>query len=144
MNRLIPATSYLILAMRERWLNLILDGSKTAEVRRTRPARPCDMPDYFYLYHKGHIHGIVKVAAWQTPECSGLTQYEWWGRACTWYHDDACLTRKEMLSYLCDAASPVVYFLGKAARFEKPITVPCRPQSWQYATPELLDIINGN
>lgn len=143
MSREIPATSYLILAMRERWLNLILDGKKTAEVRRTRPARPCDMPDYLYLYHRGHIHGMAEVRAYTVPDYPELVGF-WHRNTCAIHHKRACLTGKEMLEYLNCAAAPVVYLLGRVGRFEKPIPVPCRPQSWQYATPELLDMINGN
>lgn len=141
MNRPIQATTYLILAMREKWLNLILEGKKTAEVRRTRPAKACDMPDYLYLYHKGCIHGIAEVAGWNTPECSNVPDYAWPLSATTRTHKEACLTRREMLLYLKGASSPVVYLLGKVQRFDTPIPVPCRPQSWQYATPELLEII---
>lgn len=136
MNRPIPATSYLIIAMRERWMNLILDGKKTAEVRRTRPARPCDMPDYLYLYHKGCIHGMVEVRAHRYLPCGwfSLDKVE-----C----QEACLSGEKARGYLQLSSRGVIYKLGKVERFLKPIPVPCRPQSWQYATPELLDIING-
>ena len=142
MSRLIPATSYLILAMREKWLNLILDGKKTAEVRRTRPSSPCYMPGYLYLYHKGCIHGIAEVVGTDLFNQSGLYK-EWVFAAFRAYGEKACLTRVDFFRYLALAKSPVVYLLGRVERFLKPIPVPCRPQSWQYATPELLDIING-
>lgn len=152
MSRPIQATSYLILAMREKWLNLILDGKKTAEVRRTRPARPCDMPDYIYLYHRGHIHGMAEVRGWSVPEPDAAAIGLWAREAVREYGDMACLGGVDMFNYLTRGAvrehyrslHPVVYLLGRVERFKRPIPVPCRPQSWQYATPELLDIINGN
>ena len=136
MNRTIYATNYLILAMREKWLNLILDGKKTAEVRRTRPARPCDMPDYLYLYHRGHIHGMAEVRAYRILPCGWFSMDR--GEC-----QEACLSVEEAKRYLQTSSHCVIYKLGKVERFLKPIPVPCRPQSWQYATPELLDIING-
>lgn len=122
--------------MREKWLNLILDGKKTAEVRRTRPARPCDMPDYLYLYHRGHIHGIAEVRAFRylTSGWFSLNKGE-----C----QEACLSVEKARGYLQLSRRGVIYKLGRAQRFPKPIPVPCRPQSWQYATPELLDIIQA-
>lgn len=135
MSRLTPATSYLILAMREKWLNLILDGTKTAEVRRTHPARPCDMPDYLYLYHRGHIHGMAEVRAYRFLPCG-------WFSLDAVEVQEACLSLEEARGYLQISSRGVIYKLGRVQRFTQPIPVPCRPQSWQYATPELLDIIN--
>lgn len=135
-NRPIPATSYLILAMRERWMNLILDGKKTAEVRRTRPARPCDMPDYLYLYHKGHVHGLAEVRAYRYLP-SG------WFSLAVGECQEACLSVEDAKSYLGGSGFGVVYKLGKVQRFQKPVPVPCRPQSWMYATTELRNIIEG-
>lgn len=137
MERLIPARSYLILAMREKWLNLILDGKKTAEIRRTRPARPCDMPDYLYLYHRGHIHGMAEVSAYHYL-------LRGWKSLNKMDHHKACVSIEVACAYLGSSDRGVVYLLGRVERFLKPVPVPCRPQSWQYATPELMDIINGN
>lgn len=140
MEKIINATSYIILAMREKWMNLILDGTKTAEVRRTRPARPCDMPDYIYLYHRGCIHGMAEVRAFRR-----MTDWYEVEATCRQYYKEACMeSAKAMHVFLSGAISPCLYLLGRVARFDKPIPVPCRPQSWQYATSELLDIINGN
>ena len=136
MKRLIPATSYLIIAMRERWLTLILDGKKTAEVRRTHPARPCDIPDYLYLYHRGCIHGMVEVRAYRYLPCG-------WFSLSKGECQEACLSGEAARGYLQISSRGVIYKLGKVERFLKPIPVPCRPQSWQYATQELLEIING-
>lgn len=139
MSRPIQATTYLILAMREKWLNLILDGKKTAEVRRTRPRGDVmNRDDFFYItlyfYNKGLIHGMAQVDAFACLEYFRREQMGDWCRK-------ACLTPAEMDKYLDGAARPIVYELGKVQRFPKPIPVPCRPQSWQYATPELLEII---
>ena len=136
MSRPIQATSYLILAMRERWLNLILDGTKTAEVRRTHPARPCDMPDYLYLYHRGCIHGMAEVRVYRYLISGWFSLYK--GEC-----KESCLSVEEAKRYLQTSSRCVIYKLGRVERFLKPIPVPCRPQSWQYATQELLEIING-
>lgn len=143
MNRTIQATNYIILAMREKWLNLILDGMKTAEVRRTRPARPCDMPDFLYLYHKGCIHGLAEVRSYLIPPPFPEDTRTWRMQASYIFYEEACLTIEEMRQYLDGAENPVVYLLESVQRFPNPIPVPCRPQSWQYATPELLEIIQG-
>lgn len=136
MKRPIQATTYLILAMREKGLNLILSGKKTAEVRRTRPARPCDMPDYLYLYHRGCVHGIAEVRAYRYLPCG-------WFSLDRGECKEACLSVEEARGYLQLSSLGVIYKLGRVQRFPKPVPVPCRPQSWQYATPELLDIIQG-
>lgn len=136
MNRTIHATNYLILAMREKWMNLIFSGEKTVEVRRTCPASLLDFLDYLYLYNRGCVHGIAKVSGFAFPKYCGRVEM----------HDcccKACLTQAEMNKYIDGARSPIIYIISRAQRFDTPIPVLCRPQSWQYATPELLDIING-
>ena len=143
MSRPVNATSYLILAMRERWMNLILDGQKTAEVRRTRPARLCDMPDYLFLYHRRCLHGVAEVVGTDLFNQSGLYK-EWVFASFRAYGEKACLTRVDFFRYLALAKSPVVYLLGRVERFAEPIPVPERPQSWMYMTDAVREIVFGN
>lgn len=142
MSRPVNATSYLILAMRERWMNLILDGQKTAEVRRTRPARLCDMPDYLFLYHRGCLHGVAEVVGTDLFNQSGSYK-EWVFASFRAYGEKACLTRVDFFRYLALAKSPVVYLLGRVERFAEPIPVPERPQSWMYMTDAVREIVFG-
>lgn len=120
----------IILAMREKWLNLILSGQKTAEVRRTRPSSPCYMPDYLYLYHKGCIHGIAEVRAYRILPCG-------WFSLDIGECQEACLSVEEAKRYLQTSSLGVIYKLGRVQRFTQPIPVPCRPQSWQYLTEKI-------
>lgn len=136
----------LVLAMRPEWLNLILDGKKTAEVRRTRPAtlrlKECGGLDLFF-YQGGKVHGCASVAhaTYFTDDYNPETDKSDLVEMCRNRHERAKLTQKAMREYLAGARRPIVYIFDKVYRFRTPLAVPCRPQSWQYADKELVEAV---
>lgn len=136
----------LVLAMRSEWLNLILDGKKTAEVRRTRPnsmrLKACDGIDLLF-YKGGLIHGCASVAhaSYFTDDYNPETDRSQLVEMCRERHERAKLTQKAMREYLEGARRPIVYIFKAAHRFRVPLKVACRPQSWQYADSELVEAV---
>lgn len=140
----------IILAMQPRWLNLILDGKKTAEVRRTSPARAEDDPCRLWLYQGGAIHGYANVARVHKPQM-GMPQMIWCMKIVDEFHIRACLSARDMHDYLTrdllgktyrEHWNRAVYELAGGRDFRgAPIYVPCRPQSWMFMTDEVRDII---
>lgn len=122
----------IVLAMREPHMSRLLNGEKTAEVRRTSPTV---VVYRLYLYRRGHIHGYVDVAGYAAakwhPSDSGIAN------AVRKYHAAAMLDPEDMRRYLKGAASPCIYLVKNPVRLQKPLPVGIRPQSWQYATEEI-------
>lgn len=130
----------IILAMREKWLNLILDGKKIFEVRRTCPKR---RPWRIYLYRRGMIWGVAEVAHWWHV-CDMLPrEYFTSGLYPAMFASKACLSEREYLDYMNGAKRPAVYYLREVSRYEQPVPVSCRPQSWQYMTDEIREQIDN-
>lgn len=131
----------LILAMKPKYLKLILERKKSVEVRRTRPACPADWPDRLWLYQGGFLHGYAEVVAFHVPDLTEHTMLHWVKAKCRELHDQACLTEAEMLDYLYPAGRcmprPILYQLGLVMKAVVPIPVPCRPQSWIYMPDEV-------
>lgn len=143
----------LILAMREPYLSKLLSGEKTVEVRRTHPTsiylKKYGTQHFFgcklYLYRKGQIWGYVTVQNHLLTEGRDLSCL------CERYADDACLGVFQMYEYLqpfvqdgaySQKSRPgILYFVEKPVRYARPVPVPCRPQSWQYMTDSILDLL---
>lgn len=143
----------IILAMREPYLSKLLSGEKTIEVRKTHPKTDCLMKYgtqhmfgmTLYLYHRRQIWGHVTVTDYVFTENADLD------RLCEKYAADACLSFEEMFEYLYPskptsawyqkARQGVLYFVEKPVRYEQPVPVPCRPQSWQYMTAEIQNLL---
>lgn len=135
----------LILAMREPYLSKLLTGEKTAEVRRTSPDLLNLRGMRLYLYHKGRICGHVTVSDFQR------TKYQFLDKLCEEVHGDACLSYEEMSDYLYGYQSlsgvdiacrnGIIYKVSDPVRYECPVPVPCRPQSWQYMTDEIRTML---
>lgn len=120
----------LIIALRQPWLALILHGTKTAELRRTRPLHN---PARLYLYHRGCIHGHAQVTAW-IHLITARQIADQWG-------DRLCMSRARILEYLEDAERPIVYGLGTVTQYQLPIPIARKPQSWIYMDPETAALI---
>lgn len=128
----------LLLAMREPYLSKLLDGSKTIEVRRTRPA-----PEILrnaksirlYLYKGGHIHGYVDVCNMAYLEEVEL--YANWQDICS----AACLTEQEAHQYLAGANRERVIFyeVHNPVKYTQPLKTHHRPQSWVYIIEPIND-----
>lgn len=135
----------LILAMREPYLTQLLNGEKTAEVRRTKPDLINIYGCRLYLYHKKRIYGHVTVKNWQH------TAYQFLTPLCKEWSAAAALTPDEMKKYLSGGLSKagmemacrngIIYLVGEPVRYAFPVDVPCRPQSWQYMTPEIKALL---
>lgn len=128
----------IILAMREKWLNLILDGKKVFEVRRTCPKRK---PGRIYLYRLGMIWGVADVGMWWRVCDMFNREYFTAGEFREKFAAKACLGVQEYLGYLDGAKRPAVYHLREVYPYAQPIPVSCRPQSWQYMTDEIREQI---
>jgi hypothetical protein len=76
-----PASGDRILVMRRAWLDLVLSGEKTMEIR----AMPLRKGATYFLGCKGHVYGSVVVAEVQRldsdEEWRGLLQSHLWDRA---------------------------------------------------------------
>lgn len=132
----LPGTPVL-LAMKEEWIGPILCGRKRAEVRRRAP-KPGNEPRRVYLYSRGHVYGYADVVGY----CH--VTFHNWKRLCRKYHTMALLSRDAMEQYIVGTGCGIVYMLGTAVRFNRAVPVPFRPQSWQYLTPDMENLILTN
>lgn len=124
----------IILAMKPKWLHLIIEKKKTCEVRRTGPKV---VPDWLFLYQGGCIHGLAHVVGVVKPVILN-------GAAMIGAETlrEACLTQEQFTGYMGTwTETSRIYKLGGVAAFPRPVPVPCRPQSWQYMTDEILYIL---
>lgn len=122
----------LIFAMKQPYLDLLLCGKKTVELRRSHPARSRD-PFYewnvqkgnrIYLYYRGCVWGEVSISDFNFQT---NMDYE------NWDFKEACLTQAELCKYMKGCKTPAVYFVVNPIRYVEPVKVDCRPQSWIYA-----------
>lgn len=125
----------MILAMRKRYLDLLLSGEKKAEVRSTCPRGLGGYTPRLYLYYRGCIYGHVDAySLWFTGygRCEEFVER---------LHKEACLTKEEMLDYLKDKRGGVIYRVSNPVRYAEPISVPCRPQGWIYMKPNVRALL---
>lgn len=123
----------LILAMKEKYLKLILCGRKKVEIRRTTPREGPNKR--LWLYFKGHIHGYVEVQRRQY--IGDNSWYNWSAVKLVAPERVSGVQVGELNNYLEGAKDTCVYHLGTAHRFKEPYTTILRPQSWMYMPPEL-------
>lgn len=128
----------IILAMREKWLNLILDRKKVFEVRRTCPKH---RPGRIYLYRRGVIWGEAEIGKWWHVCDMFHREYFVYSPFKELFAAKAYLSEREYLDYMEGAKRPVVYYLKEVLRYAQPVPVSCRPQSWQYMTDEIRNQI---
>lgn len=121
----------LILAMREPHLSRLLNGEKHLELRRNHPAH-VENVGRLYLYMRGYIHGYVEVV--DVEQRGACTLHSIASR----WHQGARLTYQDAYTYLNGAYKAVAYRVCKPVRFKEPVAVCIRPQSWMYATPEIV------
>ena len=123
----------LILAMKEKYLKLILCGRKKAEIRRTTPSEGPNRR--LWLYFQGYIYGYVDVA-WR-QYTGNNSWYNWTSVKLMAPEHLSCMTDGEISVYLAGATDTCVYRLRTAHRFKEPYRTQVRPQSWMYMPPEL-------
>lgn len=82
----------IILAMKPKWLHLIIERKKTCEVRRTGPKV---VPDWLFLYQGGCIHGLAHVVGVVKPVILK-------GAAMIGAETlrEACLTQEQFMGYM--------------------------------------------
>lgn len=114
----------IVLALKKKWLDLILSGEKIVEVRRVMPAY-IETGDYAYLYHKGQLHGRAKVnvAVWlidkeniRRREAERIAKH-------------ACLSADEIMDYWKGSKRAGWIAFDSVHQFDDPI-------KWQYAAPQ--------
>lgn len=132
--------SAVIVAMREPFLSAVLNGEKTIEVRRTRPRR---LPIMLFFYYRGKIYaGATLKHVHCLPCCYAIRENRVTVQAaCKRFHGQACLTYEAMRDYLSLGTAPTLYELGAVEVYRNPVPVPCRPQSWQYMTDDMMKMI---
>lgn len=113
----------IVLALKPKWLELILSGKKTAEVRRCLPKK-LEPGDKIYLYCKGDIHGVAVV-----QEVERVTDFYHKRAIINEYAHDACLHPKDIWDYWFLASSPGVILLQDVERFDD-------PHPWRGAVPQ--------
>lgn len=115
----------IVLALKPKWLELILSGKKTAEFRRVMPKK-LKRDDKVYLYCQGDIHGyaivtdVERVDPRDDSHAPAIADtFEDWG----------CLTSDEILDYWEGAKSPGMILLINATRYDD-------PHPWRGTTPQ--------
>lgn len=121
----------IILAMQPQWAEKVLAGTKTVELRRSRPGIcHCVPPGItIYLYQRGHIIGEASLESYRDlwkPE--DVTTY-----AAPLYREAGMNSPEDVEAYLKGAARPCYYKLKDARRYSQPIPWPTVVQSWMYA-----------
>lgn len=124
----------LLFAMRKKYLDLILSGRKTIEVRRTHPAK-CPDPFWEYLtdvgkkiffYYAGKIWGEATIKYYNFDPVIDLEKYT------DSHFSRACLSREEWAAYWAGAKGPCFYELKNIVAYDEPKKTDLRPQSWMY------------
>ena len=115
----------IVLALKPKWLELILSGKKTVECRRIMPKKLV-MGDRVYLYCQGDIHGfctVYDIHYFQRDDFDELMSLS------DVFHDQACLSFDEMSEYLHQGKSPGLIFINRPHRYDD-------PHPWRGSTPQ--------
>ena len=120
----------IVLALKPKWLELILSGKKYAEIRRTLPAN-LKKGDKVYLYSRGNIHGVASVE--DVYEVVDYFTKRSYASCCA---TGACLTEQEILDYWNGvtgngrfATKPGAILLQDVERFDD-------PHPWRGSVPQ--------
>lgn len=106
----------IVLALKPKWLELILSGKKTVECRRIMPKK-LQVGDRIFLYCQGDLHGVCTVydihhmQADDFDELMSLTEV---------FHENACLEQDAMGQYLWGGKAPGLIFLKVVMRYGYP------------------------
>lgn len=126
----------LILDIKLKYLDLLLSGRKSVELRRSHPAAGGTAPgQILYLARLGAIRGQVTIDAINFEGIHTLDSPMAFAIA---YADRACLTTQEAIDYMDGARSPAAYTVSHPISYRHP--VPCQqkiPNSWCYISPAL-------
>lgn len=115
----------IVLALKPKWLELILSGKKTIECRRIMPKKLV-MGDRVYLYCQGNIHGFCTVADVHLMQRDDFDEVMSLSDV---FHEHACLPFDEMGQYLWGGKSPGLIFFNHVTRYTD-------PHPWRGSTPQ--------
>lgn len=114
-----------VIALKPKWLNLIMQGKKTVECRKQYPTQ-LQPGDKVYLYCKGQIHGYLIPYDVQAVQPDDITD----AYSCAdMFHEEACLPLEEMGAYLYAGRRPGLIFFKEVHQYET-------PEPWNYAPPQ--------
>ncbi len=124
----------LLMSIREKFAELILDGRKTIELRRTRPAFPMTSKfgNAVFICYGGRIHGYCVIDGIES--CTLMNQQSPKGSMLIkGWQAAACVTDREWRDY----EPKYLWHIGATTRFKTPIPLASAgfsraPQSWQY------------
>lgn len=135
----------LLLSVRPRFAYSILDGAKSAEIRRQRPAvHPGTLVIIYATKPVGAIVGTARIS-----DISYGTPTDMWEQ----HHASTGITRAEWDAYLSGAETTYLLFLHHVQRLEPLLTLEQirsattfqPPQSYRYLTQHMLhNLINGH
>lgn len=115
----------IVLALKPKWLELILSGKKTVECRRIMPKKLV-RDDRVYLYCQGDIHGFCTVA--DVEIIDGNDDWESEATIST-FAEYACLSEGEMRAYWQGAKRPGIIIFHNVTRYDD-------PHPWRGSTPQ--------
>ena len=130
----------LLLSLKPRFAKMILDGTKTVELRRVAPT--VDYGQYAYIYASGPVCQLVGVCR-IIDICVSSTAEIW-----KLYGQQCALTEEEYTSYFEGAQRAVAIVLDNPSRLvEQPSLKTLRqrmagfnpPQSFRYLSPGMLE-----
>jgi predicted transcriptional regulator len=135
----------LLLSVRPQFAESILDGSKTAEIRRQRPdVRPGTLVIIYATKPKGAIVGTARVSA-----MSQGTPDDIWKQ----HKSRVGISREDFNSYLDSATTAYALLLERVQRLVPFLTLEEMrattsfqpPQSYRYVTQKMLDsLVSGH
>ena len=111
----------IVLALRPKWLELILDGKKSSEFRRVMP-KDLLPGDKVYLYHGGALHGVAVVKETDYAyHCCHEEHEEDCACLALSYEKTGCIDWRAAYGYLCGGKRPGVIELDQVQRFAAPV-----------------------
>ncbi len=140
----------ILISIKRRWADDILEGRKTVELRKTKPAGKTDANGYQYAHDMAYIVstpgnciiGLAQVNLY-TSINGALNEYAP-GISGKKLLRDACVSREEFSAY----APKFSWELSYPVRFYVPVPLDAiginrPPQSWQYMTKAQLNRLAG-
>ncbi|MEY7971074.1 ASCH domain-containing protein [Saccharomonospora xinjiangensis] len=131
----LPAPRPLLLSLRPRFANAILEGTKTVELRRTRVSAPPGT--LLVLYASSPVMAVVGVATLADRDTASPTAI--WRR----YRSKLGLSRAEFADYLTGVAHATALTIAAPRALTEPLTLTWLrthsafqpPQSYRYIAP---------
>lgn len=110
-----------VIALKPKWLDLILRGEKTIEFRRALPNDICN-GDIAYLYNNKKLHGECKIL--DVIRIPGMGEYNHiicCRRLADMYSAGGQIDADDAYAYLAGGKKPGVIFLGAGTKYREPV-----------------------